>query len=225
MAHPKVINAAYFSPVTGRKVLTTCQDNRLRVWDSLLSCGGPASREIVHSHDFNRYLTPFKAEWDPKDPTENRFIIGRYISEDINGRALHPIDILDASSGALLRELIDTNLTTITPVNKMHPRRDVIISGSSRSLYMWAPSQQEDEEGGLGVAGPSTPAAEQRGAEAAALEALRRASARFTFFDADPGGSGEKKKGGSGKRKGATSEATDTSTKARRPADDDDDDD
>ena len=35
LKHPKVINAAYFSPITGRKILTTCQDNRLRVWDYL----------------------------------------------------------------------------------------------------------------------------------------------------------------------------------------------
>lgn len=41
MTHSKVINSAYFSPVTGRKVLTTCQDNRIRVWDYLM-----AGREV-----------------------------------------------------------------------------------------------------------------------------------------------------------------------------------
>lgn len=35
------------------------------------------SREIIHSHDFNRYLTPFRAEWDPKDPLEHFVVIGR----------------------------------------------------------------------------------------------------------------------------------------------------
>lgn len=30
MPHPKVVNSAYFSPRTGRKILTTCIDNR---WD------------------------------------------------------------------------------------------------------------------------------------------------------------------------------------------------
>lgn len=28
LAHPKVVNAAYFSPVTGNKIMTTCIDNR-----------------------------------------------------------------------------------------------------------------------------------------------------------------------------------------------------
>ena len=76
--HPKVVNSAFFSPVTGRKLMTTCIDNRLRIWDYLLSVNGEPDRQIVHSHDFNRYLSPFRAEWDPKDPDERLIVIGRY---------------------------------------------------------------------------------------------------------------------------------------------------
>ncbi len=47
------------------------------MWDYLLSAGEPPDREIVHSHDFNRYLTPFRAEWDPKDHAERVVVIGR----------------------------------------------------------------------------------------------------------------------------------------------------
>lgn len=54
-----------------------CVDNRLRVWDRLVGVDGPPDREIVHSHDFNRYLTPFRAEWDPKDPNERLIVVGR----------------------------------------------------------------------------------------------------------------------------------------------------
>jgi DNA damage-binding protein 2 len=53
LQHPRVVNAAYFSP-QGHKILTTCQDNRLRVWDYALRAEGPADHEMVHSHDFNR---------------------------------------------------------------------------------------------------------------------------------------------------------------------------
>ena len=28
--HPKVVNSAYFSPISGSKILTTCIDNRCR---------------------------------------------------------------------------------------------------------------------------------------------------------------------------------------------------
>jgi DNA damage-binding protein 2 len=56
--------------------------------------------------------------------------------------ALHPVDIMDASTGRLLTQLVDANLATICPVNKPHPRLNVIVSGSSRSLYAWRPVQK-----------------------------------------------------------------------------------
>lgn len=59
-------------------------------------------------------------------------MVGRYISENYNGTALHPIDFIDASNGQLVAEVMDPNITTITPVNKLHPRDDVLASGSSR---------------------------------------------------------------------------------------------
>ncbi|KAA8549401.1 hypothetical protein F0562_001126 [Nyssa sinensis] len=152
LAHRRVVNSAYFSPQSGSKILTTSQDNRLRVWDSIFGNLDSPSREIVHSHDFNRHLTPFRAEWDPKDPSESLVVIGRYISENYNGAALHPIDFIDISTGQLVAEVMDPNITTISPVNKLHPRDDVLASGSSRSLFMWRPKekseivQQKDEK-------------------------------------------------------------------------------
>ncbi|XP_024012133.1 protein DAMAGED DNA-BINDING 2 isoform X2 [Eutrema salsugineum] len=137
LAHKRVVNSAYFSPSSGTKILTTSQDNRIRIWDSIFGNLDLPSREIVHSHDFNRHLTPFKAEWDPKDTSESLIVVGRYISENYNGAALHPIDFIDSSNGQLVAEVMDPNITTITPVNKLHPRDDVLASGSSRfeSLY------------------------------------------------------------------------------------------
>ncbi|KAM4083020.1 hypothetical protein ACB094_08G025200 [Castanea mollissima] len=143
LAHKRVVNSAYFSPLSGSKILTTSQDNRLRIWDSIFGDLNSPSREIVHSHDFNRHLTPFKAEWDPKDPSESLVVIGRYISENYNGAALHPIDFIDISTGQLVAEVMDPNITTITPVNKLHPRDDVLASGSSRSLFIWRPKKSE----------------------------------------------------------------------------------
>lgn len=137
LTHKRVVNSAYFSPHSGSKILTTSQDNRLRIWDSIYGNLESPSREIVHSHDFNRHLTPFRAEWDPKDPSESLAVIGRYISENYNGTALHPIDFIDVTTGRLVAEVMDPNITTITPVNKVHPRDDILASGSSRSLFIW----------------------------------------------------------------------------------------
>ncbi|KFK27398.1 hypothetical protein AALP_AA8G377800 [Arabis alpina] len=148
LAHKRVVNSAYFSPSSGTKILTTSQDNRIRIWDSIFGNLDLPSREIVHSHDFNRHLTPFKAEWDPKDTSESLIVVGRYISENYNGAALHPIDFIDSSNGQLVAEVMDPNITTITPVNKLHPRDDVLASGSSRSLFIWRPQEKAeiDEE-------------------------------------------------------------------------------
>lgn len=144
LSHNRVVNSAYFSPQSGSKILTTSQDNRIRVWDSIFGNLDYPSREIVHSHDFNRHLTPFRAEWDPKDPSESLVVVGRYISENYNGAALHPIDFIDISTGQLIAEVMDPNIMTISPVNKLHPQYDVLASGSSRSLFIWRPEEESE---------------------------------------------------------------------------------
>ena len=45
--------------------------------DSIYSLDRAPDREVVHSHDWNRYITPFRAEWDPKDERERLMVIGR----------------------------------------------------------------------------------------------------------------------------------------------------
>lgn len=145
LTHPRVVNSAYFSPITGNKILTTCIDNRIRVWDNICSDLSEPSREIVHSHNFNRYITAFKAEWDPKDRSECLIVIGRYISDDFNGVALHPIDFIDVSNGRLVEQVYDPSITTICTVNKLHPRLDCMATGSSRSLFIWRPRDANDE--------------------------------------------------------------------------------
>lgn len=141
LEHKRVVSSAYFSPLSGSKILTTSLDNRIRVWDSIFGNLDYPSREIVHSHDFNRYLTAFRAEWDVKDSSESLVVIGRYISENYDGAALHPIDFIDISTGQLVAEVMDPNITTISPVNKLHPREDILASGSSRSLFIWRPKK------------------------------------------------------------------------------------
>lgn len=64
-------------------------------------------------------------------------MVGRYISENYNGAALHPIDFIDTSTGQLLAEVMDPNITTISPVNKLHPRDDILASGSSRFVLLY----------------------------------------------------------------------------------------
>ncbi|KAB2616523.1 protein DAMAGED DNA-BINDING 2-like [Pyrus ussuriensis x Pyrus communis] len=113
-AHSRVVNSAYFSPMSGSKILSTSQDSRIRIWDSIFGNMDTPSREIVHSHDFNH---------------ESLAVIGCYMSENYNGAAL---------AGQLLAEVTDPNIITISPVNKLHPRDDVLIW---QSLFIWQPEE------------------------------------------------------------------------------------
>ncbi|KDD76918.1 hypothetical protein H632_c67p1 [Helicosporidium sp. ATCC 50920] len=106
LSHPgRVLYAAYFSPVTGRKVLTTCEDNCLRVWDYVAGMK-PRNAEpdccILRSGYFSRSTMQFGAVWDPEDLTERAILCGNYISEDLQGADIYPVDWLDASREKLL---------------------------------------------------------------------------------------------------------------------------
>lgn len=84
-----------------------------------------------------------------QDPSESLAVVGRYISENFNGTALHPIDFIDTSTGQLVAQVMDPNITTISPVNKLHPRVDVLASGSSR----FEPSLQFEAKSSIKVDG------------------------------------------------------------------------
>ncbi|KVI03651.1 WD40 repeat-containing protein, partial [Cynara cardunculus var. scolymus] len=103
LPHTRVVNSAYFSPLSGSKIVTTSIDNRIRVWDSIFGNLDAPSREIVHN----------------------------------------------ISTGQLVAEVMDPNITTISPVNKLHPRDDVLASGSSRknSKKFGHGSDDDDDSG------------------------------------------------------------------------------
>ena len=199
LPHPRVVSHAAFSPITGRTLVTTCTDNRLRVWDRVGVAGrvdGPPSREIVHSHDFSRYLTSFKGVFDPKDPTERTLLIGRYISEDYDGLALHPIDVFDTATGRQQAELIDSNVATICPIAVPHPTEHIVAAGSSRNIFVWEPvpaDELEDEEGDA----TRHDGAQGGGSGGAAAGKLTTTTWQPRMLDLD-----DKKKGGASKGKG-----------------------
>ncbi|XP_057483376.1 protein DAMAGED DNA-BINDING 2-like isoform X1 [Actinidia eriantha] len=57
---------------------------------------------------------------DHFDPLEFLVVIGRYINENYNGAALHPVDFIDISTGQLIAEVTEPNITTISPANKVY---------------------------------------------------------------------------------------------------------
>ncbi|KAK1339003.1 hypothetical protein QTO34_019672 [Cnephaeus nilssonii] len=73
--HTKSIASAYFSPLTGNRVVTTCADCKLRIFDSsCISSQIPLLTTIWHNTNTGRWLTRFRAVWDPKQ--EDCVIVG-----------------------------------------------------------------------------------------------------------------------------------------------------
>lgn len=120
--HSKSIASAYFSPVTGNRVVTTCADCKLRVFDSSsISTQIPLLTTIRHNTITGRWLTRFQAVWDPKQ--EDCFIVGSMA---------HPrrVEILH-ETGKSVRSLLGECLVSVCSLNVMHPTRYVLAGGNS----------------------------------------------------------------------------------------------
>merc|ERR1739838_910126 len=63
----KTVNSAYFSPVTGDRVLTTGMDDAYRVYDfSGKKSTAPLIKDLRHNNNTGRWLTKFRAVWYPR---------------------------------------------------------------------------------------------------------------------------------------------------------------
>ncbi|NXD65392.1 WDR76 protein, partial [Eolophus roseicapillus] len=103
--HTKSVASAYFSPVTGSRVVTVCADNNLS-----------------HNNYTGRWLTRFRAVWDPKQ--EHCFVVGSMarprqieVFQD-TGKLLHSFSNLDC-------------LGSVCSINVVHPSRNILVGGNS----------------------------------------------------------------------------------------------
>uniref|UniRef100_A0A8B9FYZ7 WD repeat-containing protein 76 n=1 Tax=Amazona collaria TaxID=241587 RepID=A0A8B9FYZ7_9PSIT len=128
--HTKNVASAYFSPVTGSRVVTVCADNKLRVYDTTsLAPTVTALSTISHNNNTGRWLTRFRAVWDPKQ--EHCFVVGSMgqprqikVFQD-TGKLLHSFFNLDC-------------LGSICSINVIHPSRNILVGGnSSGRLYVF----------------------------------------------------------------------------------------
>ncbi|XP_052578752.1 WD repeat-containing protein 76 isoform X1 [Peromyscus californicus insignis] len=120
--HSKSIASAYFSPVTGNRVVTTCADCKLRVFDSsALSCQIPLLTTVRHNTITGRWLTRFQAVWDPKQ--EDCFIVGSMA---------HPrrVEVFH-ETGKNVYSFFGDCLVSVCSLSVMHPTRYVLAGGNS----------------------------------------------------------------------------------------------
>ncbi|XP_038003222.1 WD repeat-containing protein 76 isoform X2 [Motacilla alba alba] len=121
--HTKSVASAYFSPVTGNRVVTVCADDRLRVYDTTsLSSSVTLLSSIRHNNNTGRWLTRFRAIWDPKQ--EHCFLVGSMaqprqieVFQD-TGKLLHTFRSVDC-------------LGSVCSINVVHPSQNILVGGNS----------------------------------------------------------------------------------------------
>ncbi|XP_060708825.1 WD repeat-containing protein 76 [Hemiscyllium ocellatum] len=121
--HTKNVSSAYFSSLTGNKVVTTCMDDRIRIFDtSAIIPKIPVVASIIHNNYTGRWLTKFRAVWDPK--RDDCFVVGSMARP-------RQIEVFHFT-GSKVREFRDMEwLGSVCSINVMHPTRNVLVGGNS----------------------------------------------------------------------------------------------
>ncbi|XP_052797921.1 WD repeat-containing protein 76-like isoform X2 [Mya arenaria] len=126
----KTLNSAYFSPVTGKYILTTSMDDTLKIFNSsVIDSNMKLRKSIPHNNHIGRWVTGFSASWHPA--REDVFVVG-----SMN----RPREItLFSDEGKRLHSFKDdTYLGSVCSLNALHPTRDVVVGGnSSGSLHVF----------------------------------------------------------------------------------------
>lgn len=124
------IHSAYFSPITGKYILSTSMDDKLTIFDS--SNIGPSmkvKKSISHNNHTGRWLTPFRAAWHPA--REDVFVVG-----SMN----RPREItLFSDEGKKLHSFKDEEyLGSVCSLNALHPTLDLVVgTNSSGRLHVF----------------------------------------------------------------------------------------
>ncbi|XP_062973572.1 DNA damage-binding protein 2 [Elgaria multicarinata webbii] len=136
LPHDKAVNAAYFSPINGAKLLSTDQHNEIRIYSS--SDWSKPQHLIPHPHRHFQHLTPIKATWHPR---YDLIVAGRYPDPKFPGYTAdeqRTIDIFDGNSGEMMCQLHNPNESLIHVLNKFNPVGDTLASGMGIHILMWS---------------------------------------------------------------------------------------
>ncbi|XP_068266515.1 WD repeat-containing protein 76 isoform X2 [Nyctibius grandis] len=121
--HTKSVASAYFSPVTGSRVVTVCADDKLRVYDtSSLAPTVAALSTIRRNCNTGRWLTRFRAIWDPKQ--EDCFVVGSMARP-------RQIEVFQ-DTGKLLHSFCNIDcLGSVCSITVVHPSKNILVGGNA----------------------------------------------------------------------------------------------
>ncbi|XP_062274521.1 WD repeat-containing protein 76 [Scomber scombrus] len=121
--HSLSISSAYFSPCTGNRVLTSCMDNHIRIYDtSAMTTNAPLLTSIRHDMQTGRWLSKLSAVWDPK--REDCFMVGSMSRP-------RKVQVFHESGKPQYSFTDDENLNTVLSVTAFHPTRNALLGGNA----------------------------------------------------------------------------------------------
>ncbi|XP_075906897.1 WD repeat-containing protein 76 [Nelusetta ayraudi] len=121
--HTLSVTSAYFSPVTGSRVVTSCMDDHIRIYNtSDVTCDPSLLTSIRHNMQTGRWLSKLSAVWEPKQ--EECFAVGS-LTRPRRLQIFH-------QNGRLQHSFTDPeNLSTVPSVVAFHPSRNALLAGNA----------------------------------------------------------------------------------------------
>lgn len=121
------VTSVYFHPTDASRLLSTCYDDHVRIHYNVSGAEGELREAaMTHNNQTGRWITNFKAVWDPKTRLA------------VVGNMNRGIDVIDGDSGEIVRNITSDFLTAQPAVNAFHPHLDVIASGNaSGKVAIW----------------------------------------------------------------------------------------
>lgn len=122
----RAVTSVYFHPTSTDYLVSTCYDDHVRIHN----LKEDNATEVRHNNQTGRWITPFKAIWDPKGCSElSRIIVG-----DMN----RGLDVYN-EKGVLLQNVTSEYVTAQPAVNAAHSYYPIVISGNaSGKLIMYS---------------------------------------------------------------------------------------
>ncbi|XP_069029826.1 WD repeat-containing protein 76 [Embiotoca jacksoni] len=121
--HSLSISSAYFSPCTGNRVLTSCMDNHIRIYDtSAMTTNPPLLTTIRHDMHTGRWLSKLSAVWDPK--REDCFVVGSMMKP-------RRVQVFHESGQPQHSFTDNENLSTVLSIAAFHPTNNALLGGNA----------------------------------------------------------------------------------------------
>jgi len=134
--HSSGLNLATFNPVDGSRLLTSDQQDEIRIYQ------GPLWKDykvINHHHKQFQHMTPIKADWHP---VNDYIVVGRYpksVKVDPHAKPMaRAIEFFDSYSGVLV-DAIYPPLDEICSLNVFNPTGEYLATGMNSKLLLWKP--------------------------------------------------------------------------------------